>query len=158
VTAANGHRRETQRAPERGSVCDIVVRHIEQTCRRVVDGRHAARALAEWAKRFELSEAEFQLLWCLRSAVENGLDQTTLAGKLASSPAQVSATVERARAKGWICQQSARGDRRRHRWQLASDGRNLLEKMLAEAAFLRSEPVTGNELGAESDPPGEVAA
>ena len=140
-------------AAEPRSVSEIVVRHIECTCRTVVDGRHAARVLAEWTQRFELGEAEFQVLWCLRSAANEGLDQTTLARKLAISPAQVSAIVERAGARDWIDQQSAASDRRRRLWQLSASGRSLLEQMIGAAALLRREPIVESASGS-----GEVAA
>jgi DNA-binding MarR family transcriptional regulator len=100
----------------------------------VVDGRRAARALSEWTARFEMGEAEFQVLWCLRTAA--GLDQTTLSTTLAISPAQVSAIVERFRQRDWICQQSAASDRRRRLWRLSTSGRGLLDQMIAAAAQL----------------------
>ncbi|MEX0610868.1 MAG: hypothetical protein WD738_05870 [Pirellulales bacterium] len=131
----------------------VVVRHIDQTSQTVIDGRRAARALAEWARRFQLGEAEFQLLWCLRSVSDVGLDQTTLATNLAFSPAQVSAIVERVRVRDWICQPSAASDRRRRLWRLSSSGRNLLEQMVSAAALLRYDASAANE-GA----PGEAAA
>jgi DNA-binding MarR family transcriptional regulator len=130
----------------------VVVRHIDETSLSVIDGRRAARALAKWARRFELAEAEFQLLWCLRSVSGVGLDQTTLAATLAFSPAQVSAIVERVRARDWICQPSAASDRRRRLWRLSASGRNLLEHMVSAAALLRY------DASAREGAPGEAAA
>jgi DNA-binding MarR family transcriptional regulator len=98
----------------------------------VVDGRRAARALADWARRFKLSEPEFLVLWCLRDATADGVDQTTIAHWLALSPAQVSATVERLRAEGSIVREAVPGDRRRHLWQLSASGRGKLIKMLRD--------------------------
>jgi DNA-binding MarR family transcriptional regulator len=133
VTAAKGH--GSPGAPERGSCCDTEVR-IEQACRRVIEGRRAARAIAEWAARFELADGEFHVLWCLRSAASTGLDQTTLAANLAISPAQVSAMVERLRQRDWISQQCPPHDRRRRLWRLSVGGGELLEQMIAAAVQL----------------------
>lgn len=119
---------------------DGVVGRVERTCRAAIDGRRAARKLAAWAKPFELSEPEFQLLWNLRPLVGGGLDQTSLARKLAFSPAQVSATVERLRRGGWIVPHVAAKDRRRQFWQMTAEGHALLAKMLVDAERLRSEP------------------
>jgi DNA-binding MarR family transcriptional regulator len=113
------------------------MRRIGFTCRCAADGRRAIRALSEWSGRFELSEPEFQILWCLKSPSGEGFDQTTLARRLACSPAQISATVERMRAEGWITQQSAPGDRRRHLWQLTVRGQELLIDMLRAADHLQ---------------------
>ena len=137
--------RISEDAAGRFSAASVVVRHIHETSQLVIDGRRAARALAEWAQRFQVGEVEFQLLWCLRSVSSDGLDQTSLARKLAISPAQVSAIVEHARARDWIYQPSAASDRRRRVWQLSARGRELLEHMLSAAALLRFEPSAGRE-------------
>jgi DNA-binding MarR family transcriptional regulator len=113
------------------------LRRINITCRTATDGRRAIRALGEWSERFQLSEPEFQILWCLRSASGHGCDQTTIARQLACSAAQISATVERMRARGWITQQNAPRDRRRRLWQLSTQGQSLLEEMLSAANELR---------------------
>jgi DNA-binding MarR family transcriptional regulator len=113
---------------------------VDTACRTAICGRRAARALSEWARRFGLSEADFQILWQLRSAGQNGLDQTALASALACSPAQISAIVERLRARGQIGALAGSADRRRHRWQLSQPGQELVDRMLATAALLRSMP------------------
>jgi DNA-binding MarR family transcriptional regulator len=105
---------------------------IEHTCRLAVDGRRAARALADWARQFELSEPEFLTLWCLREAPIDGVDQITLAQQLALSPAQISVTVERLRAYDWIARHARPGDRRRHLWQLSAIGRTRLDAILGQ--------------------------
>jgi len=128
---------------------DDAVGHVDHTCLTAVCGRRAARALAEWAKRFGLTEAELQLLWRLRSAPQDGLDQTALATALAFSPAQISASVERLRAQAWICARGATGDRRRHHWQLSITGRELLDTMVSAAALLRYQP--SDEAGSNSN-------
>ncbi len=140
MTATEHNSRDGDALRVQSPIDDAIAWHIELTCRTAIDGRRAARALAQWTQSFELGEAEFQLLWCLRAELGDGRDQTTLARELAISPAQVSAAVERMRAKGWICQQVAVGDRRRHLWQLSTAGQSLLDEMLARAAELRYEP------------------
>jgi DNA-binding MarR family transcriptional regulator len=116
------------------------VAHIESTCITAIHGRRAARIVAEWAKRIGLTEAELQLLWRLRSAPNDGIDQTALASALAFSPAQISASIERLRAHGSISPISSVADRRRRHWQLSADGQELLDRMLVVVALLRSEP------------------
>jgi DNA-binding MarR family transcriptional regulator len=113
---------------------------VDAACRTAVCGRRAVRALSEWARRFGLGEAEFQILWQLRSAKRDGLDQTALASALACSPAQISAIVERLRVHGEICEIAGSTDRRRHRWQLSPSGQELVDRMLAAAALLRYVP------------------
>jgi DNA-binding MarR family transcriptional regulator len=115
------------------------VAHVDQTCLSAIGGRRAARALAYWAKRFGLGEAEFQLLWRLRSAPADGFDQTALATTLAFSPAQISASVERLRAQGWICSNGSIADRRRRHWKLSEAGLELIDQMLVAATLLRSQ-------------------
>jgi DNA-binding MarR family transcriptional regulator len=113
--------------------------HVNKTCRAAINGRNATRALAHWAKAFGLAEVEFQILWRLRSADTSGLDQTALAGALAVSPAQISASVERLRALGNIGARAATGDRRRHLWRLSATGHQLIAKMLESVALLQYE-------------------
>lgn len=112
---------------------------LEQLCQTVVDGRRAGRSLAGLCKQFSLSEAEFEVLWCIRLTGGHGIDQATIASRLLLSPAQVSATVERLRSKNWIAQRSVAHDRRRHLWQLSEAGAQLVERFMAEFALARSE-------------------
>lgn len=116
-----------------------VVGHVDGACRTAVHGRKAARALAEWARRFELAEAEFQILWRLRWAGDDGLDQTSLAKLLTFSAAQISNSVERLRSRNLIVARNASSDRRRHQWHLAAAGRDRLDCMLAAAGLLHYE-------------------
>jgi DNA-binding MarR family transcriptional regulator len=106
---------------------------VERTCCAAVEGRRAARLLAQWARPFDLTEPEFQVLWFLRAASVAGLDQKTLASALAFSAAQISASVERLRARGWILQIYSQGDRRRHLWRLSDGGQKLLDSVLVAA-------------------------
>jgi DNA-binding MarR family transcriptional regulator len=117
---------------------ETVVR-VDQTCISAIGGRRAARIVAEWAKRFGVTEAEFQLLWQLRNAPIDGLDQTALANALAFSPSQISGSVERLRSQGRICASSAVADRRRHQWRLSTTGRELIDQVLAAVSLLRND-------------------
>src|SRR5829696_7923242 len=107
----------TARHPEQ-----VADERLEHVCQTAVDGRRAARMLARWAERFQLSESELQILWCLCGAVGPGIDQTTLATQLALSQPQVSACVERLRARGLIVNHELRGDRRRRLWKSSVSG------------------------------------
>ncbi len=115
---------------------DDAARRVGLTCRTAVDGRRAARAINDWARRFALGEPEFQVLWRLGTCSQVGLDQTSLAKSLACSPAQVSAVVERLQARGWIQQRPEIQDRRRHLWQLSPKGQSLVAEMLSAAGYL----------------------
>ena len=127
------------------SVGESVIENVARLSKAAIGGRRAARALAEWAKQFELSEAEFHVLWQLRAAPADDLDQTTLARELAFSPAQVSATVERLRVRLLILHHSAAGDRRRRLWQLSAGGRKLIDQMLYAAAHLRCQALSESD-------------
>jgi DNA-binding MarR family transcriptional regulator len=107
--------------------------NVERTCCAAIDGRRAVRLLAEWGRPLELTEPEFQVLWRLRQASDSAVDQKTLASDLAFSAAQISASVERLRARGWILQVNAQGDRRRHLWRLSDGGQKLLDSVLVAA-------------------------
>jgi len=93
--------------------------------------------LAQWAGRFELSESELQILWCLCGIIGPGIDQTTLATQLALSPPQVSACVEKLRTRGFIVNHEAHGDRRRRLWQSSANGSELLQAIVQAAGELR---------------------
>jgi DNA-binding MarR family transcriptional regulator len=93
--------------------------------------------LAEWVRPFELTEPEFQVLWLLRQANESAVDQKTLASALAFSAAQISASVDRLRVRGWILQIVSPGDRRRHLWRLSDGGQKLLDSVLLAARASR---------------------
>jgi DNA-binding MarR family transcriptional regulator len=131
---------------------------VERTCRSAIVGRRAARAIADWARQFELSEAEFQLLWRLRTAAGDGIDQTALAKSLAFSAAQISASVERLRARGWIVSQSAHGDRRRHQWQLSAAGLALVLQLTAAASLLDHGSASEDRFTMDGDLRREAAA
>ncbi len=128
------------------STAASAVEIAERACRAAVEGRQAARALTEWARRHGLREPDFQVLWCLRSADADRLDQATLASRLAFSPAQISMTVERLAAEGWIACAITSDDRRRKLRQLTADGHALLAKMLADNIPLRFEPSCASSL------------
>jgi DNA-binding MarR family transcriptional regulator len=112
---------------------------VGRVCHVAANGRRAARALGQWCRRFEMTEPEFQVLWLLQIEATGGFDQTTLARRLAYSPAQVSATVERLRTQGRIIQHAIEGDRRRNLWHLTTVGSGIIAEMLLAAPDLRSE-------------------
>jgi DNA-binding MarR family transcriptional regulator len=106
---------------------------VGQACRTAIDGRRAAKVLAQWSEPFQLSEPELQILWCLHESAATGVDQTTLATRLAISPAQVSACVEKLRARGLIAQFEVSGDRRRRLWRCSAGGSEVLQKIMQAA-------------------------
>lgn len=116
---------------------EAAVRHVGNVCFAAAEGRRAARALTHWCQRLELGEPEFQVLWCLRDNFVGGFDQTSLVRRLAFSPAQVSAIVERLRSRGWILQQPASSDRRRNLWHLSQLGSSVVAALLKSAHELR---------------------
>ena len=110
-----------------------VTEQLDESCRRVAIGRQAARDLATLVSACGLKEAEFRLLWFLRS--DNAqFDQTRLSDALGCSPAQVSTLVEHLCGQGHIVGQPAPDDRRRNLWQITTAGRQLLETIVRLAA------------------------
>jgi DNA-binding MarR family transcriptional regulator len=107
---------------------------LGHVCQTAIDGRRAVRTLMRWSKRFQLSESELQILWCVCGVTGPGVDQTTLATQLALSPPQVSACVEKLRARGLIVNHEVRGDRRRRLWQSSAIGRGVLQEIVQAAA------------------------
>jgi DNA-binding MarR family transcriptional regulator len=124
-------------APNARHSVDAAGDQLEHVCQTAIDGRRAVRLLARWAERFQLSESELQILWCLCAVVGPGVDQTTLAAQLALSPPQVSVCVEKLRARGLIMNQEARGDRRRRLWQSSAKGNSVLEEIVQAAGASR---------------------
>jgi DNA-binding MarR family transcriptional regulator len=112
---------------------DAADRQFGYVCQTAIDGRRAARSLMQWSERFQLSESELQILWCLCSAPGKGVDQTTLAHQLALSPPQVSACVEKLRGRGLIVIHETVGDRRRRLWQPSANGRFMLRDIVHAA-------------------------
>lgn len=120
-----------------GRLSDVLDCRVGQICQAAIDGRRAVRTLTQLSEPLQLGESEFQILWCLSSLAAPGVDQTTLATRLALSPAQVSACVEKLRVRGLIAHGEARGDRRRHLWQLSAVGRDVLQKVVQAAGESR---------------------
>ena len=110
---------------------------LEHVCQTAIDGRRAVRKLAQWAERFQLSESELQIIWSLCGVIGPGIDQTTLAAQLALSPPQVSACVEKLRARGLIVICEARGDRRRRLWQSSARGSSVMQEIVQAAGASR---------------------
>jgi DNA-binding MarR family transcriptional regulator len=114
--------------------------NISCTCQTIIDGRRASRTLADWVRRFELTEPAFLVLWSLREALARGMDQSMLAQRLVVSPAQISATVEQLSALGLIAQQPLTADRRRRLWQLSASGHARLAAMLRDSSSVGFPP------------------
>ena len=157
MTAADSGRLSNVPFTETGLTGDDAARRVGLTCRTAVDGRRAARALNDWARRFALGEPEFQVLWRLGTCSQAGLDQTSLAKSLACSPAQVSAVVERLQARGWIQQRQEIQDRRRHLWRLSPTGQSLVAQMLNAAGYLEYPTQVPEERAQASDEQREAA-
>ncbi|MCC9606386.1 MarR family winged helix-turn-helix transcriptional regulator [Blastopirellula sp. JC732] len=83
--------------------------------------RLVRRALAEALSDAQLSENEFLVL-AAYDDVANPPSQRQLADRLAVSPAQISAIVERLRQREWIDAQRDPHDRRRQQWRLTDAG------------------------------------
>jgi DNA-binding MarR family transcriptional regulator len=107
---------------------------LDEICRRAIAGRLAVRFIGKWTERFQLTEPEFQILWCVQVWSGAGLDQTALAARLAFSPAQVSSCVEKLRARGLLSPQEMSGDRRRRVWRVSSSGFDLLQRVFVAAS------------------------
>ncbi|MBX7166219.1 MAG: MarR family winged helix-turn-helix transcriptional regulator [Pirellulales bacterium] len=88
-------------------------------------------ALAHRAEAAGLGDVEFCLLWNCQSAVPAGLHQNQLAAELGVSAAQISALVERLQQRGLIAGHRDPRDRRRQVWLPTSQGRQLLDAVLA---------------------------
>jgi DNA-binding MarR family transcriptional regulator len=115
-------------------------RRIDDACRQAVLGKLAARSIARWLSGFELGEVEFRLLWLLHTDGSRGAetkasaaewDQAALAERLAVSPAQISAVVDRLRSADRLAAVVPAGDRRRQLWRLTPSGRALVQSVVA---------------------------
>jgi len=134
----------------------VAAASLDKLFQAAIDGRRAARALSIHLQCYGLGEPDLQVLWTLHDEFSIGIDQTTLASRLAYSAGQVSATVEKLRKRGLISQHEVPGDRRRRLWQLSADGQSLvgeLIELVGESA--REKPGTAS---GEPDLPREAAA
>lgn len=143
MTSPVDYRTDTAFGDEPPTAAEAVAAWLERLCCAAVEGRCASRELAAWAKTCGLNEAALEVLCCLRHEPGDAVDQATLAERLALSPAQISATVERLRAAGWIAQKPMAGDRRRHPWQLTKSGRALLAEVDSCIAAVGAKPQAG---------------
>ncbi len=123
-----------------GDSVGATVAQIDAACQMVAAARRTARQLAVQASLFGLTESEFRLLWQLRTDFQDKssakqtcelLNQKALGERLGLSPAQVSTMVERLQGKGLIVGQPSAEDRRRRVWQLALNGKTVLEAIVA---------------------------
>ncbi len=106
--------------------------HLDTICRRIATGRHLTRQLAAAVREFEMSEAEFRLLWLLRETEQAKLEQGLLVEGIGSSSAQVSALVEKLRVQQVITPVTDSRDRRRKLWRLTASGRGRFESIFAK--------------------------
>ena len=90
--------------------------------------------LAVSAKTAALTEADLLALWASAAATPAAMNQRELADRLAVSPAQVSATVERLRQNGLLecCRDPL--DRRRQVWQLTAAGHAAIATVARDVA------------------------
>src|SRR4051812_48866046 len=77
-------------APATGRIEDAAVGSLGSLCQAAISGRRAVRAMLPYLRSNGLCEPDLQVLWALRDEATIGVDQTTLARRLAYSAAQVS--------------------------------------------------------------------
>jgi len=113
---------------------------LDSVCRLIATGRGLARRLTAALREYRMSETEFRLLWLLRSKLADSdrasVEQSALATQLGSSPAQISAIVERLRSQKIIASDTDANDRRRRLWQLTPSGREQFEEIIAAVGLL----------------------
>ncbi|MFI4877181.1 MAG: MarR family winged helix-turn-helix transcriptional regulator [Blastopirellula sp. JB062] len=100
--------------------------------------RMVRRMLAAALRDAPLSENEFLVLAAYADD-QDPPSQRELAERLAVSPAQISALVERLRQREWIDSQRDPHDRRRQRWSLTTAGLSVVKEIGAEIAERWSE-------------------
>jgi len=108
---------------------------LDAICRQIAVGRNLARQLATAVREYELSETEFRLLWML-CELSTSIEQSMLATILGTSPAQVSAIVEKLRTQKMIASITDSNDRRRQLWRLTSSGKQRFESIIAAVGLL----------------------
>jgi DNA-binding MarR family transcriptional regulator len=99
---------------------------LDGALRALVLARRLHAIVESQAQAYQLSESAAGLLWACESAPPEGLDQQELAQRLAVSPAQVSAQVERLARRGLLQCRAADGDRRRRLWEITPAGATVL--------------------------------
>ncbi len=88
-------------------------------------------AIAEVVSRFSLSENAFFVLMLCRENLDQPLSQAELAKTIGCSAGQLSHLVEQLRQQGCIEARRDPNDRRRQFWWLTSEGRQILQQVLA---------------------------
>jgi len=109
-----------------------VIEWIEAAEKVRLCGRMLHDGLAQHAARWQLTAAEFSLLWACRGAPTTGMSQNELAEALAVSAAHVSGLVEQLRKKGLFVGRRTPADRRRRLWQLTPSGKAALDALLVD--------------------------
>jgi DNA-binding MarR family transcriptional regulator len=80
---------------------------------------------------WELSEAQFSVLWACSAAPPSGTGQSELAASLAVSPAQISLVVEQLRRKRLLTGRRDENDRRRQVWRVSAAGHAVIGAVAA---------------------------
>ena len=110
------------------------MRWVSATEQLTASGRILRRALAPVAAQRQLSESQLWLLLACCRAPTEGLGQSQLASRLAASPAQISAQVERLRAGGLVEARRDQSDRRRQFWRPTPAGEAAIRQVLMSIA------------------------
>ncbi len=95
----------------------------------------AVAAFAREVGDVDITPVQFGLLHVLASSP--GMDQITLAKRVALDAATSGSVISRLEAKGWIVRKSDTQDRRRKLLEITSDGEQVLEGI--HAAVLRAQ-------------------
>lgn len=82
---------------------------------------------AEETAAFGVTPVQFAILSTLRDA--QGIDQITMAERVAFDPATIGSVIGRLEAKGWLRRESATNDRRRKLLWLTPEGERLTDAM-----------------------------
>lgn len=90
-------------------------------------------AFAEEAAAFDVTPVQFAILDALRD--EEGIDQVTLAARVAFDAATIGSVIARLEKKGWLRRRSAENDRRRKLLWMTPLGREAAAQM--EQAVVR---------------------
>jgi DNA-binding MarR family transcriptional regulator len=109
--------------------------HEISKCHRQLRG-----ALLEHARRWEVSDSEFLVLWLCDRAHPAGMAQSEMAAAVGISAARMSGLVEHLRQRGYLISRRSESDRRRQLWQPTAEGRKVLQS-IAESVAQSSEIV-----------------
>lgn len=94
--------------------------------------RELRQALSSSAKRADIADAHFWMLWHCHRRQASGLDQSQLARLTDCSTAQVSCIVEQLRQRDLMTCSRDAADRRRQIWRVTPTGQLLIERVLQD--------------------------